>query len=242
MPGAPADKLDLLKRVDKFSEFRDQIEAMSRGAGEWAGMPMPMADQELVVHPSYPFAEICAQLGKQDDSPPLPDDVTLRNVFWSSWRRCRITVWNEGGKVRWSYGFGMERVGMALQTIGASYAWGIEQEARALQLLGTLVGHHTFKMYLLTGMFLETSKRTGKIYLFRKLRPTLVLDNQTQTGGMRVLCALCLHPIAYYATSWAGAMCPTDDVIAHLMLMRGDEVMFWRRANQHPPDRPEAGL
>jgi hypothetical protein len=23
-------------------------------------------------------------------------------------------------------------------------------------------------------------------------------------------------------------------VIAHLMLMRGDEPMFWRRANQHP--------
>jgi hypothetical protein len=37
-------------------------------------------------------------------------------------------------------------------------------------------------------------------------------------------------------------MCPTDDVIAHLALMRGDEAMFWRRCNQHPPYRPEAGL
>lgn len=37
-------------------------------------------------------------------------------------------------------------------------------------------------------------------------------------------------------------MTPTDDVIAHLTLMRGDEPMFWRRANQHGPDRPEAGL
>lgn len=40
----------------------------------------------------------------------------------------------------------------------------------------------------------------------------------------------------------AGAMCPTDDVIAHLSLMRGDEKMFWRRCNQHPAYRPEAGL
>lgn len=30
--------------------------------------------------------------------------------------------------------------------------------------------------------------------------------------------------------------------VAHLMLMRGDEVMFWRRSNQHAPWRPEAGL
>src|SRR3546814_10910453 len=40
---------------------------------------------------------------------------------------------------------------------------------------------------------------------------------------MRWLCALCLHPIGYYENSWAGAMCPTDDVIAHLMLMRRSE-------------------
>ena len=59
---------------------------------------------------------------------------------------------------------------------------------------------------------------------------------------MRILACLCLHPIAYYADSWAGAMCPTDDVIAHLMLMRGDEPMFWRRSNQHAPTRPEAAL
>jgi hypothetical protein len=47
---------------------------------------------------------------------------------------------------------------------------------------------------------------------------------------------------AYYAGSWGGAMCPTDDVIAHLTLMRGDEPMFWRRSNQHHPKRHESGL
>ena len=59
---------------------------------------------------------------------------------------------------------------------------------------------------------------------------------------MKILACLCMHPIAYYAGSWAGAMCPTDDVIAHLSLMRADEHMFWKRSNQHPPYRPEAGL
>jgi hypothetical protein len=51
-----------------------------------------------------------------------------------------------------------------------------------------------------------------------------------------------MHPIAYYEGSWAGAMCPTDDVIAHLMLMRGDEPMFWKRSSQHPATSPAAGL
>ena len=47
---------------------------------------------------------------------------------------------------------------------------------------------------------------------------------------------------ARIVNSWAGAMCPTDDVLAHLMLMRGDEAMFWRRANQHAAIDPLAGL
>lgn len=64
----------------------------------------------------------------------------------------------------------------------------------------------------------------------------------TRTSEARILCALCLHPIAYYSKSWAGAMTPTDDVCAHLMMMRSDEHLFWRRANQHAPWRPEAGL
>jgi hypothetical protein len=37
-------------------------------------------------------------------------------------------------------------------------------------------------------------------------------------------------------------MCPTDDVIAHLMLMRGDEALLWRKANQHPSWVPESGI
>ena len=86
------------------------------------------------------------------------------------------------------------------------------------------------------------------------MKPTVALGH---SGGWRgylakergrpyddtnILCAMCLHPIGYYAGSWAGAMCPTDDVLAHLMLMRGDEKMFWRRANQHAAYLPEAGL
>lgn len=203
---------------------------------------MPLDGEQLVIEPNYPRAKELAEIGAPIEE-PLPDDVKFRNRWWSNRLRCEIYVWEEEGKICWAKLPGLNHLGHDLRTMGCSVAWGIEQEHNALQLLGTLVRHHQMKQYLLTGMFLERSARSGLSYLFRKLKPTIVLDGRDKSAtSTRILCALCLHPIAYYARSWAGAMCPTDDVVAHLMLMRGDEVMFWRRSSQHPPDRPEAGL
>ena len=109
-----------------------------------------------------------------------------------------------------------------------------------MQTLGTMLQHRAFKHYLLTGMFLETSARSGVTYLFRRLRPTIAIT--TKTGDARVLATLCMHPIGYYEETWAGAMTPTDDVIAHLALMRGDERLFWSRCNQHPAWAPQSGI
>jgi hypothetical protein len=74
----------------------------------------------------------------------------------------------------------------------------------------------------------------------RRLKPTIALSGAT--GEIKALCGLCLHPIGFYNGTWAGCMVPTDEVIAHLMLMRGDESDFWRQANQHPAWRAESGL
>jgi hypothetical protein len=87
-------------------------------------------------------------------------------------------------------------------------------------------------LYLLTGHFSEVSKRSQLTYLFRKGRPTIVL--RESDDGAYALCALCLHPIGYYGDTWAGVMCPTDEVLAHLLMMRGSEEKFWANANQHP--------
>jgi hypothetical protein len=48
--------------------------------------------------------------------------------------------------------------------------------------------------------------------------------------------------MGYCGQSWAGVMCSTDEVIAHLLMMSGSEEKFWANANQHPLDRPKAGL
>jgi hypothetical protein len=167
----------------------------------------------------------------------------LRSTFWSTLRRVEVVIFEEAdGSITKSYIPGVHNLEKQLRTLGCADAWGIEQESSAVQTLGTLVSHRQFKQYMLTGSFMERSRRTGLHYLFRRLRPTAVIDVDADADKSRVRCTLCLHPIGYYANSWAGSMCPTDDVIAHLMMMRGDEPMFWRKANQHPPHRPEAGL
>lgn len=218
---------------------------MAHDRGDWAGIPMPIEGQRLIIEPTFRDAAGLAEIGQK---PRTPTDglegFKIRNTFYSRKRRCDIVIAENDGKIEWCEIPAFHHLTHDLLTLGASAAWGIEQESNALQLLGTLIRHHQLKYYLLTGMFLEKSRRSGLSYLFRKNKPTVVIDARDEEDGKecRILCCLCLHPIAYYEGSWAGAMTPTDDVIAHLMLMRGDEPMLWRRANQHAPHRPEAGL
>lgn len=239
-PDRPADKIATIERFDPRAGLRNALRHVAEEKGQWAGIPMPIEEIPLIIEPNYPNGQELAKIG-QTDKEPLPDGIAERNTFYSHHARCDIVIWNEpDGRIRHGYVPAFHSLGHALSTLGASAAWGIEQEHNALQLLGTLITHHQMRQYLLTGAFLETSRRSGLTYMFRKLRPTVVLDNRR--ARPRVMCALCMHPIGYYSGSWAGAMCPTDDVIAHLMLMRGDEPMLWRRCNQHAPHRPEAGL
>lgn len=209
---------------------------------------MPIDGMRLIIEPTYPDGAALAEIGAPKANPDADlEGVVLRNTFYSTHRRCDVYVFHEpraGGKVRHGLVPAVHGFTQILNTLGASDAWGIEQESNAVELLATLVTHRQMRHYLLTGTFLERSKRTGLTYMFRRLRPTVVIDARGEDDGKqpRIMCALCMHPIAYYSGSWAGAMCPTDDVVAHLMLMRGDEPMLWRRSNQHASHRPEAGL
>lgn len=227
-----------LRQFDPLHGTRMALRDVADRGGAWAGIPMPIDELPLVVDPSYPFAPVFAR-----EPEPVEAGVKLRNGFYSRRLRATVLIWNEpDGSVEWGVEGSGSQAAMQVRTLGASAAWGIEQEAAALDTLAGLVKHHTFKHYLLTGMFLETSARSRVTYCFRKLRPTLALRPNAAGNDMKILAALCMHPIAYYDGSWAGAMCPTDDVLAHLMLMRTDEKLYWRRCNQHAPDRVEAGI
>ncbi len=233
-PGAPGDR---------FSRVRDGLSAVALHGREWCGLPVPIPGERLVVektHPAYKtYAEIDAKSLPADDTA----DCEIINTWYSHAKRCDVVMWKEpDGERKWGLIRGIHHLLQDFSTMGCSVAWSLESEATAMDKLSELLAPHIFKMYVLTGMFPETSKRSGVSYLFRRLKPTVALRPDTDGDAMKILCTLCLHPIAYYAETWAGAMCPTDDVIAHLMLMRADEKMFWRRANQIPAHRPEAGL
>lgn len=234
---------ELLKSLDNYSDTREFIAYLAEQGSEWAGIPTPVSGEKLTIAKGYPFAEAFASVDMlSKDDPYMPREGETHSLFWSTRLRATVVIFRntEGKVVQWGTIKQTNPAAILLTTLGCSVAWSIEAEAQALQTLATLVGHVAFKHYLLTGTFLETSKRSGTTYLFRKLRPTVAMS--TATGTVLILTCLCLHPVAYYEGSWAGALTPTDDVIAHLMLMRGDEHMFWKRARQHGAGRPEAGL
>ncbi len=221
--------------------MRNGLRKVAEMRDEWAGIPMPIEDLPLTIEPTYPKAKELSEMCRPEiDENDAYRDAKIVNRFWSSKKGRDVVIWRKNGKTDWGTCGGVHGLGFMIQTLGASDAWGIEQESKAVKTLSRVLRHRQFKQYMLTGSFLERSRRSGVLYLFRRLRPTVAIS--TQGESPRILAALCLHPIGYYEGSWAGAMCPTDDVLAHLSLMRGDEAMFWRRSNQHAPWRSEAGL
>ena len=234
--------VETLEAADSFASLRNKLRLLAGAAGEWAGIPMPIDGERLRVDPSYPFAEALNMPEAEPDPDPGEQTFRIVNQWWSPRKQMIAYVLEtEDGKRTGCYQPAANPVDHMLRTLGAAVAWGVEQEQRALMTLARMVNHHRFKTYLLTGMFMERSKRSGAMYVFRRLRPTICMSVR-EGEQPRILATLCMHPIAYYEDSWAGAMCPTDDVIAHLALMRGDERMLWKRCSQHRPGRPESGI
>ena len=236
-----------LRELDGHSELRDKLRVIAKRDQQWAGIPMPLDGERLVIEPTYPHAQALMAMGVAHTDTEVREDAErrfkgrIRSSFFSSHRRATIVIFErEDGRVDWGIAPAPHPMGMALTTLNCSDAWGIEQEAKALQLLAGLLKHRAFKAYLLAGMFIETSKRSGITYIFRKLRPTIA--THVVQNSVEIMCALCAHPIGYYADSWAGAMCPTDEIVAHLQLMRADEARFWKVCNQHPALSPLAGV
>lgn len=176
--------------------------------------------------------------------------LSIRNKWYSRRRNAWITLYlDDVGKVQMEVDYlaaqYINRLDYWVSTAEASTAWDLKAEFTALEKLQSLLSDSAFGMYVLTGTFVEISKRSRVMYLFRKNRPTIAMvpsDHDDTNSKIRVLTALCLHPLGYYEKSWSGCMVPTDDVISHLLLMRGDEHGFWRRANQHDPASAEAGI
>lgn len=222
---------------------------------EWQGYPVPLGDDTpLVLHPRHPMRDLYPNVVKPSTDSGFDDGETCVNRWWCRKRQVEVFV------IRDKHGRAsvltlphapdrsMERLTFWMTTIGGADAWDLDAEHKAREHLREMLTERQWRHYDLTGSFFETSDRSRVTYLFRRLRPTVALSPRgtsgTSTGeeSMRCLAVLCLHPIGYYANSWAGCMVPTDDVIAHLSLCRGDEARYWGQAIQHAAHEPEAGL
>jgi len=240
------------QQIPTWEQVRRKINQLAKERSEWAGMPLPVQGMSMVIHPSYPFAENFSGTFMPEPSvhvcrdEDVREDQFIRNEFRSYRDGRGVTIWQDGPKVRFSYSRRQTSAPMLLNTVGAARSWSIEAELKAMETLRTHVTKWAFECYFMTGMFLESSKRSGVSYVFRRLRPTIAMTAnpglKDRDVGMRILCCLCLHPVGYFSDSWAGALTPTDDVLAHLLLMRSKEEKFWANANQHAPWAPESGL
>lgn len=235
---------------------------MSDHLADWQGVPVHLPDFRVQLHDRHPYAELFDKIDTADveievvvgGPNDMDEDEHLANRWYDGKRNRDVLVFHRTNGRAFAIPLprapdrSMERLALWLKTIGASDAWDLDAEYRARTKLRSLLSDRQWRHYDLTGSFLETSPRSQLTYVFRRLRPTVVLTPRTcwwrqrDDSGMRCLAVLCLHPVGFYDRTWGGCMVPTDDVIAHLLTMRADEAYFWRKANQHEASAPEAGL
>lgn len=244
-------EVDEVREMPTWDQIRQRLNELAQERGEWASYPLPIKGHKLVVEPSHPMHQLNGATLSSAPAERLAEeagiaDLKVRN-WWYNWSKSILVyVVEEEGKItvaKLPTNYPMERLRFAMGTLGvaASPAWSTAAEFKAMGKLSELVSDHAFKCYLCSGMFLETSKRSGVTYMFRKGRPTLA-TRSSEEHGVRFLAALCLHPIAYYEGTFAGCMVPSDDVIGMLLMMRADERLLWRKANHHPVWATESGV
>lgn len=237
------------------AQFRD----LADRTGEWAGIPLDVDGFSVQIEDRHPHRAAFERILSKPTSDgfvcstsDIDDTVHIRNVFFSYRRHAWVWLYQRGdGPVEMLLDRADRTAGrrltFALGTIGVSQAWDLDAEMRARDKLRSLVAPHIYAMYELTGSLLETSPRSRVHYMLRRCRPTVAMVPTVRGEGeadssMKILAVLCMHPLGYYRDTWGGSMVPTDDVIAHLLMIRADEHGFWRRANQHHSQSAEAGL
>lgn len=227
-----------------MAELGQRMAAVAASLGHDMGVPMPDLDfgHQFITAARTPIgAALQANTGGRDTA-----SVTVLNG-WTKLGDEQILLIEQGGRRR------VARVPLA----GARLRQWIdtcslrtrvpnltaEAEWAAMALLKTKVTEVQWGSYLLNGCFLERSRRSDLLYIFRKGFPTLVCSHHgAYAREGRILAALCLHPFGYYDGTFCGSMTPTDEVLSHLLLMRADEHRFWAKSGQWAAHDLRSGL
>jgi hypothetical protein len=244
-------------REVRYDETYDAINQIAEDHGFLSGVPIPVITSEepvdLVMAAGVPLAEIfhmSQELRRARQATEMAEELTLQNLHVrNSWHvlgdQTVCVVDTADGPMafpRWDAGMRLRKLIRghdvrfhARQTAAAEF--------KALDSLKARVNESQFNSYVLSGLLPERSKRSDIWYFFRKGFPTLAVSFHGPNGGQgKVLAALCLHPMGYYQGTHVGLMTPTDEVIAHLLLMRADEHGFWKKSGQWRAEDTRSGI
>lgn len=242
-----------------WEAIRWGVNKLSEERGWHHGCPMPSATDEthsLVVAKGAPLSD--RQPGGLLDfglggprvhvcmDSDLKEDYLERVNSWTP-DPVRVEVYRDSeGPFKLRMPVSHERMRFWLDTMAVrAGALDWETEITAMRSLQQKITDGQWGSYVLSGMFPEKSERSGVTYILRKGLPTIAITERKLADGRvrrHFLAALCLHPLAYYTNTWAGSQPPSDEVMAHLLLIRADEHTFWKKAGQHPITDPRAAI
>ena len=239
------------------------IDEVAGKVGVYCGMPLAVITDPKVLNLSDAYLGMLLEAfglseiprGKKKVERELVVDGLTLYTSWFVTRPWRgkygiVQIWHNKATGKFTKQFQpvrpwLSRLRFSTMTVAYSTAFGVQEaELKAQKELDALLNPKQRKQWLLTNSFYEKG-RSGVTYWLRKNRPTVAFrpeEDGAENSEVALLCALCLHPLGWYDESYAGMMAPSDDVMAHLLMIRANEHFFWRKANQHPLDAANAGI
>lgn len=204
-----------------WDEVRRRFNAIATSQGEWAGVPVPVADFRPVLAGDQ---QRVAQIWPRR----LPQEG--RHNSWRVNRAYSVYLWErEGRTVGLAMNYWAQRLDAIFDTMAARRAVLPDAELVAFMKLLDHLNDGQARDYVVSNMFVERG-RSGLLYVFRRGLP--VLTFRTTDDEVQPRAALCLHPLAFYEGTHAGALPPSDELLALLLMLRADEPFLWRKANQ----------
>jgi hypothetical protein len=243
--------------------FMAELNEIAVAHGVESGLPMPSffdVRRPMVLARGAPLSRIPLNFNEQAQE-LASRNIPVRNSWHMLGDRSVCIVQTDEGPMAWPQydaGTRLHKLmdGMLLRSGSQQTA---EAELRAMESLRKRINRNQWESYVLNGAFPERSKRSDVHYIFRKGLPTIAatahgngklecrqelgMDNEEQAdGGLRVLACLCLHPMGYFAYTHCGLLCPTDEVICALLMMRADEWKFWQSSGQWSASDTRSGI
>lgn len=224
--------------------------ALERQGTEY-GLPLPSLyemDRPMILARGVPLRHVVAASPRTELEEELSRKLKVRNS-WSQLGDMEIAVieTEEGPMAlpRYHAGWRLQKL-LDTSILRSGTSQTAEAEMRAMESLKKRINKRQWESYVLSGIFPEKSDKSDLHYFFRKGYPTLAVSyhegiKEGYSSGY-VLACLCLHPIGFYQGTYCGLMCPTDEVICHLLMMRADEKKYWGKCGQWSASDPRSGI